>query len=223
MGASLILFLVLSTTQAVVHYTSPNVTFRPVESYVVCSNCPSPTALEPLPTRHGGTLSFNFPVKQTAFNVPLPAMRPASGTAAPALPTTVTSPPTGAGLPGKPAFKSAPATALLVSPVARTVVYFDLNSAALKAAARLKLDGLDKKSIIDVIGYTDSKGSKKYNDSLALKRASAVISYLGVSAPISGRGKCCYADPANDALNRRVQVDYKTTNCKIIKGRRGEK
>jgi outer membrane protein OmpA-like peptidoglycan-associated protein len=62
-----------------------------------------------------------------------------------------------------------------------------------------------------VAGYTDSKGSKNYNQMLALKRARAVEKVLKKreyhNVFVEAKGKCCYADPnTEDAKNRRVEV-----------------
>jgi outer membrane protein OmpA-like peptidoglycan-associated protein len=62
-----------------------------------------------------------------------------------------------------------------------------------------------------VAGYTDSKGSKKYNQMLALKRARAVEQVLKKreynNVYVEAKGKCCYADlNSEDAKNRRVEV-----------------
>jgi len=64
---------------------------------------------------------------------------------------------------------------------------------------------------LSVAGYTDSKGSKKYNQMLALKRARSVEKVLKRreynNVFVEAKGKCCYADPnTEDAKNRRVEV-----------------
>ena len=63
---------------------------------------------------------------------------------------------------------------------------------------------------VDVTGYTCWLGPKKYNQSLALKRAKAVALRLkkaGVTIrSVSGKGKCCYIDRKNPAPNRRAEV-----------------
>lgn len=91
----------------------------------------------------------------------------------------------------------------------RQTVFFDFNSYVLKPAEKLKLDRLDKKSVVDVVGYTDDKGATSYNDDLAFKRAAAVVSYLGISIPFEGKGKCCYVSEDKQNLNRRVEIDTK--------------
>ncbi len=62
-----------------------------------------------------------------------------------------------------------------------------------------------------VTGYTDSKGSKKYNQKLALKRAQAVEKVLKKreynNVIVESEGKCCYLElNSEDAKNRRVEV-----------------
>jgi outer membrane protein OmpA-like peptidoglycan-associated protein len=180
MVAILSIFLLVSTAQAPVLYTSSNAEFLRSPGYVLCEKCPEPSQRKRLLSRPA-TPFLLLPkiVQEKKTQSPPPAP-----------------------------VKSSPLTVQTVTE--RQTVFFDFNSYVLKPAEKLKLDGLDKKSIIDVIGYTDSVGTKQYNDRLALKRASAVASYLGISAPFSGRGKCCYADTARDAHNRRVEIDSKS-------------
>ncbi len=187
MAAILSIFLLLSTAQAPVLYTSSNAEFLRSPGYVLCEKCPEPSQRKRLPNRQAAPLLV--PPKTA------PEKKPQSPTPPPAKPASIT----------------------LQTVTGRQTVFFDFNSYVLKPAEKLKLDGLDKKSIIAIVGYTDSVGTKQYNDRLALKRASAVVSYLGISAPFSGQGKCCYADPVNAALNRRVEIDTKS------EGRRGGK
>jgi outer membrane protein OmpA-like peptidoglycan-associated protein len=85
-------------------------------------------------------------------------------------------------------------------------VYFDLDSCSLKESEKLKLDSLDRSKSYEIVGYTCDLGSKRHNDSLALRRALAVKDYLGVEGKVQGRGKCCYADKKDRAMNRRVEV-----------------
>ncbi len=72
---------------------------------------------------------------------------------------------------------------------------------------------------VDIIGHTDSKGSKQYNQHLSEKRAKSVAQYLESHAVIServmadGRGE---ADPISTngtrkgrAMNRRVEIKLK--------------
>ena len=80
------------------------------------------------------------------------------------------------------------------------------------------LDEFDQ-TYIDIIGHTDSKGSKEYNQGLSEKRAHSVADYLESRAIISERvaaGGMGEADPvaSNDtrkgrAMNRRVEITLK--------------
>lgn len=73
------------------------------------------------------------------------------------------------------------------------------------AIAKLKKSN----ATIKVAGYTCNLGSKKYNDSVALKRAEAVADILkknGITVTeVVGKGKCCYISE-DGALNRRVEI-----------------
>ncbi len=69
---------------------------------------------------------------------------------------------------------------------------------------------------ITLIGYTDNRGSKRYNDWLAMKRAEAVKEYLvknGMDPErinVTSFGKCCYlqmnSTRAGRLANRRVEI-----------------
>jgi len=89
-------------------------------------------------------------------------------------------------------------------------VYFDLNSFSLSEREAKKII---LKPVESIFGYTCDIGSKKYNDTLALKRAVAVSEYLkkeGVNVDkveIKGRGKCCYVSE-DKSFNRRVEIKY---------------
>lgn len=93
-------------------------------------------------------------------------------------------------------------------------IYFGFNKYSLKGGEQAKVRSHTQELLaansIDVKGYTDSKGSKRYNDRLASRRTGAVVSEirkLGVKREIhaSSEGKCCYVSD-NPALNRRVEV-----------------
>ncbi len=64
---------------------------------------------------------------------------------------------------------------------------------------------------IEVKGYTDKTGSRKYNDTLALRRAAAVRRFLisqGIEEEtirVTGEGSCCYISDKNSE-NRRVEI-----------------
>lgn len=94
-----------------------------------------------------------------------------------------------------------------------TVIYFDFDSYRLRRAEIEKLKQLSKRykdQSVSVSGYTCWKGSKEYNDLLALKRARSVAAYLremGITVKtVSGDGKYQYISKTNIALNRRVTV-----------------
>ncbi|MEE9335371.1 MAG: OmpA family protein [Granulosicoccaceae bacterium] len=107
---------------------------------------------------------------------------------------------------------------------------FDVNSAQVKAAFYPTLDKIASetstynKTILHVVGYTDSDGSDAYNQVLSNKRANAVAGYLRSDGVIQerlrteGRGE---TDPrlpntsaANKTSNRRVEIYIKP----IVKG-----
>lgn len=85
-----------------------------------------------------------------------------------------------------------------------------------------------KKTIIHVVGFTDSTGTAQYNRKLSVRRARAVADYLisqGVSAGrirIAGRGEtqpvASNATAAGRARNRRVDIVIKP----LIKGHEGQ-
>ena len=95
-------------------------------------------------------------------------------------------------------------------------VYFPFDEFKMKGGESAKLDAavdyLKAADKIEITGYTCRIGSKRYNDILAMKRASEVASYLssgGISREkmeVSGTGKCCYKDNARLDVNRRVEV-----------------
>lgn len=104
-------------------------------------------------------------------------------------------------------------------------IYFPFNSSSISEADEKRLfkfiadqgdlalgdsDGEHYMKLF-VAGYTDSKGSKNYNQVLALKRARAVEKVLKKreynNVFVEAKGKCCYAEPnTEDAKNRRVEV-----------------
>ncbi len=101
-------------------------------------------------------------------------------------------------------------------------VSFDFDSAAIKPAFRPSLDKLAdvlkryRKTIVYVVGHTDSTGPADYNQRLSERRARAVADYLvsrGVSAArlrTEGRGesdpRASNATEAGRQLNRRVEL-----------------
>lgn len=104
-------------------------------------------------------------------------------------------------------------------------VSFDYDSATVKPAFRDTLDKLADllrkydRTVVHVIGHTDSSGSDAYNQSLSERRARAVMDYLisrGVNVDrlrSEGRGerepRDSNASEAGRQLNRRVEVYMK--------------
>jgi outer membrane protein OmpA-like peptidoglycan-associated protein len=104
-------------------------------------------------------------------------------------------------------------------------VSFDFDSAAIKHGFKATLDKLANviqkydKTVIHVVGHTDSVGSDAYNQQLSERRARAVGDYLtshGVSASrvqTEGRGerepRATNATEAGRQLNRRVEIYLK--------------
>ncbi len=102
---------------------------------------------------------------------------------------------------------------------------FDVGSAQVKPAFYSTLDKLASeastynKTVLHVVGYTDSDGSAAYNQGLSDDRANAVATYLrndGVMRDrlrIEGRGETEPRVPntsaANKASNRRVEIYIK--------------
>ncbi len=103
------------------------------------------------------------------------------------------------------------------------VINFDFNSSYLNAPAKVKLmkyiDKLKGKEV-RVVGYTDSFGSKRYNDWLALRRAKRVASVLKKYkinvTEVKGLGKCCYI--GKDSDNRRVEIMVVNNDTNLKKG-----
>lgn len=107
----------------------------------------------------------------------------------------------------------------------KSEVSFDYDSAAVKPAFRETLDKLADllrkydRTIVHVVGHTDSRGSEAYNQSLSERRARAVMDYLvsrGVPAErlrSEGRGetepRASNATEAGRQLNRRVELYLK--------------
>jgi len=85
-----------------------------------------------------------------------------------------------------------------------------------------------KKTIIHIVGFTDSTGTAQYNQKLSVRRARAVADYLisqGVPAGrirIEGRGEtqpvASNATAAGRARNRRVDIVIKP----IVKGHKAQ-
>jgi outer membrane protein OmpA-like peptidoglycan-associated protein len=104
-------------------------------------------------------------------------------------------------------------------------VSFDFDSAAIKPTFRPSLDKLADvinkydRTVVHVVGHTDSVGSAEYNQRLSERRAESVADYLGSRGVpyqrlrTEGRGKRePRADNATEAgrqLNRRVEIYIK--------------
>ena len=99
-------------------------------------------------------------------------------------------------------------------------ISFAVNSAAIEPRLRPVLEtfaqGLDRNTLVRVVGHTDNTGSDAINDPLSLRRAESVRAYLedrGVAASrieVAGRGSrepVVANDNAEDrAKNRRVEI-----------------
>jgi len=95
-------------------------------------------------------------------------------------------------------------------------VYFDLNSYRIRTAGLEKLKAFaewHKGKPVSVVGYTCWRGSQKYNDILAERRARSVATYLRgknvIITSVRGKGKVNYKSRTNISVNRRVEV----TSC----------
>ncbi|RMF37466.1 MAG: hypothetical protein D6754_09485 [Alphaproteobacteria bacterium] len=101
------------------------------------------------------------------------------------------------------------------------VVYFEFDSAILRADAKEQLDALctalqaDATGVYRVIGHTDAAGSDAYNLTLSKARAKSVVRYLVDSCGIAaerleplGLGELRLRDSAHPraAVNRRVEI-----------------
>jgi outer membrane protein OmpA-like peptidoglycan-associated protein len=112
-------------------------------------------------------------------------------------------------------------------PVAETSVHFAFDSAVLSKKAKAALDQLGndipntKGYVIQLIGGTDSVGTKQYNYKLSQERASAVVQYLATKFNVpaykiylAGLGEdkevASNHSSAGRAKNRRVDVQLLT-------------
>ena len=104
-------------------------------------------------------------------------------------------------------------------------VSFDFDSARIKPAFHDSLDKLGRliadyrRTVVHVVGHTDSTGAEAYNQNLSLRRAQSVVDYLaarGVTRErlrAEGRGerepRASNATEAGRQLNRRVEIFVK--------------
>lgn len=103
-------------------------------------------------------------------------------------------------------------------------VFFDFNKSDLNSIAKQKLAFFSKNKdfqVVGVFGYCDWKGTNQYNDSLALKRVSAVTEFLksnGVMISDSFESKGFgenFKQSKMQSENRKVIINYKKTELKI--------
>jgi outer membrane protein OmpA-like peptidoglycan-associated protein len=117
-------------------------------------------------------------------------------------------------------------SALTLLPTASlTVDGFEVDSAALSAAQKEKLDAFATQllgtlstapdSIVTIVGYADAPGTDVHNLALGQRRADAVVGYLGTKGVPTARlhatslGEALPAVPTKgyDARNRRVEIN----------------
>lgn len=105
------------------------------------------------------------------------------------------------------------------------LVFFDFDKAAVTSGAESVLDAVAAEAQkrgakeVEIVGHTDSSGSAKYNERLAVRRANAVRDALakrGVDVSIinvDGRGErellVKTADNVREPANRRAQISFK--------------
>jgi outer membrane protein OmpA-like peptidoglycan-associated protein len=134
----------------------------------------------------------------------------------------------GTGVDGDPLAAVDPSKSIVVSKgdkyvkvMFRDSMMFAFNSDSLQPSAKIKVEKLGRvisrypKTIVQIAGFTDSKGSFEYNQNLSTRRAQNVANVLkshNVPNQIYVKG-CSYNKPlvpnnsdANRALNRRVEV-----------------
>lgn len=105
-------------------------------------------------------------------------------------------------------------------------VPFQFDKAALTASTRQDLDKLaqdiqaDKRFFIAVEGYTDTTGSKTYNEALSRKRADAVVEYLVAKHDVPiyrihmiGLG---VEKPVDDARTRNARAKNRRVEVKVF-------
>jgi outer membrane protein OmpA-like peptidoglycan-associated protein len=87
-------------------------------------------------------------------------------------------------------------------------IFFDFDKSALSATSNVELRNILKflnkypKVVIEISGFTDSKGSSEYNQKLSAERAQAVVAYLNAKGISSSRMvPKGYGESSPDALN----------------------
>lgn len=105
-------------------------------------------------------------------------------------------------------------------------VYFNFNQSQLTPNTILKLDSLTTIKNIQInaiTGFCDWVDTKKYNDSLSLKRANSVLEYLKIkniifsnNLKIIGKGKN-FAQNTIQEKNRKVAINYSFTDINSFK------
>ena len=107
-----------------------------------------------------------------------------------------------------------------------TTVPFKFNSHVLSDDAKQELDKLvsdvknDKRFFIAVEGYTDSTGSRQYNEELSRRRADAVVNYLVAKHDVPiyrihmvGLGK---DKPADEGRTREARAKTRRVEVKVF-------
>jgi outer membrane protein OmpA-like peptidoglycan-associated protein len=105
-------------------------------------------------------------------------------------------------------------------------VPFAFDKYSLTPSAKQDLDkladtiGADKRYVISVEGFTDTTGSKTYNEALSRKRADAVVEYLVEKHDVPiyrihmiGLGE---AKPVDDARNRAARAKNRRVEVKVF-------
>lgn len=116
-----------------------------------------------------------------------------------------------------------------------TVVYFSFNSSSIDKKTAIVLSDLKQRAVkvTGVYGYTDTKGTNEYNNSLASKRVNAVCAVLKLKNPIS-KDKAAVGElfdfSTDDDKNRKVIIvtenrpsDVKKLDEQIKNAKKGDK
>lgn len=129
-----------------------------------------------------------------------------------------------APIPEPPVAVVAPPVAPMVPEDAKYLVFFDFDSSKVDAGGANVLDSLAQEirkqniSAVNVMGYTDTSGSKQYNKRLSIKRANAVrdgliargipASLLRVSSWGEDNLMVPTADGVREPANRRTEITF---------------